>query len=89
MEKSNSKGAYNALMIHKGNLKAKVGDEEKIVKTGSVIHIPANSPHSTVATPEGDALYYVTKDTSWGIAGDAEDGKKTGPHYEPGFEPKN
>ena len=72
--------------VLKGELKAKVNDEEKIVKVGDLVHIPANAEHYMVAISEGGADYYVVKDTSWGIAGDAVDGKETGPHVEPGFE---
>lgn len=69
-----------------GELRAKVEDEEKIVKAGDLVHIPAGAPHYLVAVSEGGAEYYVMKDTTWGIAGDPVDGKNTGPHYDPGFE---
>lgn len=75
--------------VLKGAVRAKVVDEEeKIVEAGGLIHIPAEIPHYLVAISEGGADYYVVKDTSWGIAGTAVDGKKTGPQYDPGYEPE-
>lgn len=76
------------IFVLKGKVKARVQDQEKIATPGTVIHIPANAPHYMVATPEEDIQYFVSKDTSWGIAGTAVDGKESGAHYEPGFEPK-
>jgi quercetin dioxygenase-like cupin family protein len=75
------------IYVLKGKIKAKVQDQEKIVSPGTLIHIPPNTPHYMVAAGE-DIQYFVSKDTSWGIAGTAVDGKETGAHYEPGFEPK-
>lgn len=72
--------------VLKGALRARVEDEEKVVKAGDLVHIPANAAHYVVAVSEGGASYYVVKDTSWGIAGEPVDGKNAGPHYEPGFE---
>ena len=69
-----------------GELKAKVNNEEKVVKEGDLVHIPANAEHYMVAISPGGADYYVVKDTSWGIAGDAVDGNEAGPHFEPGYE---
>ena len=36
----------------------------------------------------GDVVFFTVKDTSHGIIGKAADGTMTGPHYDPGFEPK-
>ena len=41
-----------------------------------------------VATGDEDVVYYVSKDMG-PIAGIPLDGKDTGPHYEPGFEPQS
>jgi quercetin dioxygenase-like cupin family protein len=76
------------IYVLKGKIKARVQDQEKIVSPGTLIHIPPNTPHYMVAAAGGDIQYFVSKDTSWGIAGTAVDGTKTGAHYEPGFEPK-
>ena len=74
--------------VLKGTLKAKVFDEEKTVSPGELVHIPAEASHYMIAISEGGADYLAVKDTSWGIAGDAVDGQKTGAHYEPGYEPE-
>jgi hypothetical protein len=41
-----------------------------------------------VATTKEDVVYYVAKDTTFGIHGIPEDGGKTGAHYEPGYTPE-
>lgn len=74
------------IYLIEGSLKATVEDQERIVKPGSVIHIPANALHSMVATTDEDVKYLVAKDTTFGIHGIPEDGKKTGGYYEPGFQ---
>jgi quercetin dioxygenase-like cupin family protein len=77
------------IFVLKGKIKARVHDQEKLVSPGTLIHIPPNAPHYMIAAPGEDIEYFVSKDTSWGIAGTAVDGKKTGAHYEPGFEPQD
>jgi len=72
--------------ILQGRFDVKVDDEEKIVGPGELVYIPADTPHYVIAVSDGGGDYYVTKDASWGIAGAAVDGKKTGAHYEPGHE---
>jgi quercetin dioxygenase-like cupin family protein len=75
--------------VLQGTLRVKIGDQpERLCPAGTAIFVPANVVHSMVATPEEDVIFYVAKDLSHGIAGVAADGKSTGPHYEPGFEPK-
>ena len=76
------------IYILKGAIKAKVEDEERIAREGEVIYIPSNALHSMVAAPEEDVIYFVAKDTSFGIHGIPEDGGKTGAYYEPGYGPK-
>lgn len=68
--------------ILKGAFRARVEDKEKILHPGDLMHIPANTHHYLVAVSDGGGDYYVIKDMSWGIAGDAVDGKKTGAHRE-------
>lgn len=72
--------------ILKGTFRARVEDEEKILNPGELMYIPANTHHYLVATSDGGGDYYVAKDMTWGIAGKAVDGKKTGAHYDLGFE---
>jgi len=74
------------IYVLKGAVKAMVEDQERIVKAGEVIHIPSNALHNMVADTEEDLIYYVAKDTSFGIHGIPEDGKKTGAYIEPGLE---
>ena len=69
--------------VLQGRFKVKVEDEEKVMGPGELVHIPADAPHYMVAVSDGGGDYYVVKDTSWGIAGAAVDGKKTGAHYDP------
>ncbi len=65
-----------------------VNGEEQLVTPGTLIHIPANVVHATVATTDGDVVFLAIKDMSWGIAGTAVDTDDPGPHYEPGFGPE-
>lgn len=74
--------------VLKGDIRARVEDEETMMKPGDLVYIPANAAHYLVAVSEGGADYFVVKDTSWGIAGAAVDGQRTGAHYEPEYEPK-
>ena len=74
------------IYVLKGKVMAKIEDQEKVAGVGELIHIPADALHSMVAAADEDLVYYVAKDTSWGIHGIPADGKKTGAHYEPGFE---
>ena len=62
-------------------------EKEFIAPQGSLIFIPANAPHSIVATEEEDVIFLALKDLSHSIIGMAVDGTMSGPHYEPGFKP--
>lgn len=77
---------FNYLM--KGKLKAVVNGVEQLIGPGTLIHIPANAPHATVATTDGDVTFLAIKDMSWGIAGIAVDQENPGPFYEEGFGPE-
>ena len=75
--------------VIKGRLKALIGGREEIVGPGGLMHIPANTLHTIVATPEEDVVFFMVKEkTPMGTAGIPEDPNVTGPRYEPGFEPK-
>lgn len=75
--------------VLRGTLKAYIGGEEYLVPKGCVIHIPANTVHSIVATPEEDVIFFVCKDTRHTLGNVIPaDGKYDGPRYEPGFGPK-
>jgi len=73
--------------VLRGKIRAKVEEEEKMIGPGDLVYISADASHYLVAVSEGGADYFVVKDTSWGIAGAAVDGEKTGAHYEPGYQP--
>jgi len=75
------------IYMMQGSVIARIEDQGKRAGKGEVIHIPVNALHSMVAATEEDIVYYVAKDTTFGIHGIPEDGKKTGAHYEPGYEP--
>lgn len=74
--------------VIKGKLKASVNGDEQVVGPGGLIHIPANTLHTIVATPEEDVVFFMVKEkTPMGTAGIPEDPNVAGPRYEPGFEP--
>ncbi len=74
--------------VVKGALKACVDGEERLVAPGGLIHIPANTVHTTVAHTDGDCVYLQLKEaTPMGVSGVPQDPGLKGPRYEPGFEP--
>jgi len=54
----------------------------------NMIHMPAGVQHCTIASGEGDVMFFVIKDTSHGMAGPPVDGIEDGPRYLPGFRPE-
>ncbi len=80
--------------VLKGKMRVLVEDEQMEVGPGTLIHIPPNALHQTIAIGEEDAVYFMAKDTAsdkkLGIFGIPDDQSESGrkPHYEPGFEPK-
>lgn len=64
------------------------GEEDRIAEPGTVVYLPANKVHATIATTDGDLVFLAIKDMSHGIVGMAADGTMSGPHYEPGFAPE-
>lgn len=69
--------------VLKGSLKAWVDGQEKIVPPGGLVHIPANTLHTTVASAEGDVTYLMLKEvTPMGIGGIPEDPNLTGPRID-------
>ena len=73
--------------VVKGTLKGVISGKEFIAQEGALIFIPANAPHSIVATEDEDVIFLALKDLSHSIIGMAVDGTMSGPHYEPGFKP--
>ena len=74
--------------VVRGTLVGSVNGRKVMAPKGTLIYIPANAPHTLVASPDDeDVIFLAIKDLSQGIIGMAVDGKMTGPHYEPGFSP--
>jgi quercetin dioxygenase-like cupin family protein len=75
--------------VVKGALRACVDGEERLVQPGGLIHIPANTVHTTVAGTDEDCVYLMIKEaTPMGTSGIPQNPDVKGPRYEPGFEPK-
>jgi len=74
--------------VVKGTLRGLVNGKRVVAPAGTLIYIPANAPHTLVATPEDDVIFIAIKDLSQGIIGKAVDGTMSGPLYEKGFVPK-
>jgi quercetin dioxygenase-like cupin family protein len=71
-----------------GQLRVKVGDgPEQVCGPGTLLYFPANVVHYTIATPEGDAVFFAVKDMSHGIIGKAADGTMAGGHYDAAAKP--
>jgi len=73
--------------VVKGTLTGSVNGVPVRAPAGTMVYIPANAPHTLVATQEEDVIFLAIKDLSHGIIGMAVDGTMAGPHYEPGFGP--
>jgi quercetin dioxygenase-like cupin family protein len=74
--------------VVRGTLVGSVNGKRVRAPAGTLIYIPANAPHTLVASPDDeDVIFIAIKDLSQGIIGKAVDGKMTGPHYEKGFGP--
>src|SRR3970282_1206524 len=71
-----------------GALGGSVNGNNVVAPAGTLIYIPANAPHTLVASPDDeDVIFIAIKDLSQGIIGQAVDCTMTGPHYDPGFGP--
>ena len=74
--------------VVRGTLVGSVNGRKVVAPAGTLIYIPANAPHTLVASPEDeDVIFIAIKDLSQGIIGRAVDGTMAGPHYEKGFAP--
>ena len=75
--------------VVRGTLVGSVNGKRVVAPAGSLIYIPANAPHTLVASPQDeDVIFLAIKDLSQGIIGKAVDGTMSGPLYRKGFEPK-
>ena len=74
--------------VVRGTLVGSVNGKRVVAPAGTLIYIPANAPHTLVASPrDEDVIFLAIKDLSQGIIGMAVDGKMTGPLYVKGFGP--
>jgi quercetin dioxygenase-like cupin family protein len=75
-------------LVVRGTLVGSVNGKKIHAPAGTLIYIPANAPHTLVASARGkDVIFIAIKDLSQGIIGKAVDGSMRGPHYERGFGP--
>ncbi|MBI1990089.1 MAG: cupin domain-containing protein [Betaproteobacteria bacterium] len=74
--------------VVQGTLRGSVNGRRVTAPAGTLIYIPANAPHTLIATPDEDVIFIAIKDLSQGIIGKAVDGAMSGAHYEPGFAPR-
>lgn len=76
--------------VVRGTLVGSVNGKKVVAPAGTLIYIPANAPHTLVASRDDeDVIFIAIKDLSQGIIGKAVDGAMTGPHYDPGFGPRD
>lgn len=73
--------------VLKGTLKGSIDGHDFVAPQGTLIYIPADTPHTISATQDEDVIFLALKDLSHGIIGMAVDGTMDGPLYDPGFEP--
>jgi len=76
-------------LVLEGKLVGEIGGHPMEVPAGSLIHMPAKVEHCTLASADGDVLFFVVKDTSHGMSGPPVDGIEDGPRFLPGFGPGN
>jgi quercetin dioxygenase-like cupin family protein len=75
--------------VVRGTLVGSVNGKRVVAPAGTLIYIPANAPHTLLASPDDeDVIFLAIKDLSQGIIGKAVDGTMTGPLYKKGFAPK-
>ena len=73
--------------VLKGTLHGCVDGHDFVAPQGTLIYIPADTPHTISATQEEDVIFLAIKDLSHGIIGTAVYGTMDGALYDPGFEP--
>ena len=61
--------------VIRGALVADIDGQVVRVPQGHVVHVPAGVPHSLAASAEGDALYYVMKDTRDNVGSGSGNGR--------------
>src|SRR5882672_983715 len=77
-------------LVVRGTLVGSVNGKKIHAPAGTLIYIPANAPHTLVASPDDeDVIFIGIKDLSQGIIGKAVDGTMKGPHFVKGFGPRD
>lgn len=75
------------IYLMQGKARASVdGQTERVVGSGTLIYLPANSVHYVQALPDEDVIFFTCKDMSHGIMGMDADGTMAGPHVDPGID---
>ena len=70
--------------ILSGTLRVKIGDQpEQLCGPGTLLYLPANIVHYTIATQDADVEFFTVKDLTAGIHGKPVDGQMTGAYVEP------
>ncbi len=70
--------------ILKGTLRVMIdGQPEQLCGPGTLLYLPANIPHHTIATADEDVEFFTVKDLSYGIHGKPVDGQLSGGYVEP------
>ena len=76
--------------VVRGTLVGSVNGKRVHAPAGTLIYIPANAPHTLVASPsDEDVIFIAIKDLSQGIIGKAVDGTMAGPRFEKGYGPRD
>jgi quercetin dioxygenase-like cupin family protein len=73
--------------VVRGTLRGTVNGKRVLAPAGTMVYIPADAPHTLVATADDDVIFIAIKDLSHGIVGKAVDGTMAGPHFDSGFAP--
>jgi len=75
-------------IVLEGTMLADIDGQHVQVPPRHAIHMPTGVVHATMASGEGDVLFFVAKDTRHGLAGPPIDGIEDGPRFLPGFGPQ-
>ena len=61
-------------IVLQGTLQAEIDGQQVLVPTHHAIHMPTGIVHCTLASADGDVIFFVAKDTRHGLAGPPIDG---------------
>lgn len=67
-----------------GTLRVKIGDgDEQLCGPGTLLYLPANIVHYTIATEDADVEFFTVKDLTYGIHGKPVEGAQGGGYAGP------